>query len=68
MDILTMEKNINIPAQLLKIEAMLEVSLRLQSQIISNQEGIDFSELVSKVFSNVYETQKEIFQNLSDLK
>jgi hypothetical protein len=68
MDILNMEKQVNLPAQLLKIEAMLEVSLRLQAQIIANQEEKDFTKLVSKVFEDVDKTSKEIFQNLSDIK
>jgi len=63
-----MKKQVDVPAQLLKIEAMLEVSLRLQAQIIANQEEKDFTKLVSKVFEDVDETAKEIFQNLPDVK
>ena len=68
MDISNMTKDINLTAQLLKIDAMLEVSLNLQAQIIANQEGKDFNELVKQIFANVDETQKAIFQSLPDSK
>jgi hypothetical protein len=67
MDLSNMTKKIDIPIQLLKIEAMLEVSLKLQAQIISNQEGKDFNQFVKILFANVDETQKELFQNLPDI-
>jgi hypothetical protein len=47
---------------------MLEVSLKLQAQIIANQDEKDFTKLVSKVFEDVDKTSKEIFLNIPDIK
>jgi len=65
-DIKDLTKKVDLFPRLLKIEAMLEVSITMQAQIISKLENRDFNEVVKKAFDNVDETVRDIFRSLPD--
>lgn len=53
-----------LSARLIHIEAMLIVSMKLQVQILSNQESLDFDKMIKQIYDEVEQVSKDIFLNL----